>query len=209
MRNRTPIYHFTHVRNLTSIVSSGRLLCKSQLADTGIKYADIAARDIQRRRSRMPVSCGIGGMLPDYVPFFFAPLSPMLYYINKNVDIYPEGQEPLVYLVAYAEDVQTHGIPFVFTDGHPIMALTNFYDDLADLNKVDWTVMKSRMWNDTVEYPDRQRRREAEFLVHHSLPLELVKGLVTMNDRMKQQVEQVLEETHYELPVIAHQAWYY
>lgn len=209
MQSRTPIYHFTPIRNLPSILKSGKIICKSQLALAGIEYEDIAIEDIHRRRARTHVPCGPGSMLPDYVPFFFAWRSPMLYYISKNVHNYPEGQEPLVYLVGYAQDVQTHGLPFVFTDGHPIMKLTNFYDDLAHRDQVDWAVMRSRMWNDTSEDPDRQRRREAEFLVYQAYPWELVTGLAVINDRMRQRLKQVLEVADHKPPIVIRSNWYY
>jgi hypothetical protein len=77
----------------------------------------------------------------------------MLYYISRNVHLYPEGQGPLIYLVSSVQAVRQAGMPFVFTDGMPIMMLSNYYDDLADLDRVDWGVMRSTWWNDTPEYP--------------------------------------------------------
>jgi hypothetical protein len=209
MIERTRICHFTHLRNLAAIISLGRVLCKSQLVSAGTEYDDIAAQDIQRKRASKMVPCGPGGPLPDYVPFFFAARSPMLYFIWRHVDIYPEGQEPLVYLVSNAQAVQDTGLPFVFTDGHPIMRLTNYYDDLADLTNIDWEVMNSTWWNDTEELPDRQRRREAEFLVYDALPWELVTGLVVINDNMRRRVEHILEATDHKPPVRVVPGWYY
>lgn len=53
--------------------------------------------------------------MSEYVPFFFAPKAPMLFFINRNVDIYQEGQEPLVYLVSSVQAVHEAGLSFVFT----------------------------------------------------------------------------------------------
>ena len=52
---------------------------------------------------------------------------------------------------------------FVFTDGHAIMQLSKFYDDLGYLTEIDWDIMEEKYWRDTIEDPDRKRRRQAEF----------------------------------------------
>jgi len=209
MHERVPILHFTHVDNFAGIVESGQLLCKSQLAQVGTDYADIALGDVQRRRARKRVPCGTLGLLHDYVPFFFAPRSPMLYYISRNVQIYPEGQGPLVYLVSSVQAVQEARLSFVFTDGMPIMMLSNFYDDPADIHHVDWNVMRSTWWNDTPEYPDRQRRREAEFLVYQSCPWELVEEVVVRNAHLRDQVGRLLSSVAHQPPVVVRPGWYY
>ena len=74
----------------------------------------------------------------DYVPFYFAPRSPMLYAIHMgNVDGCTAGQADIVYLVASAQRIEENGFSFVFTDGHGTMALSDFFDDLSSLNEVD------------------------------------------------------------------------
>ncbi len=209
MIERVPIFHFTHIENLARIVESVQILCKSQLAKAGATYADIALGDVQRRRARTRVPCGAGGVLHDYVPFFFAPRSPMLYYISRNVHIYPEGQGPLVYLVSSIQAIQEAELPFAFTDGMPIMMLSNFYDDTADLNRVDWNLMRSTWWNDTPEYPDRQRRREAEFLVHQSCPWELVEEIVVRTEQIRDRVQDILGAADHQPLISIRSGWYY
>lgn len=74
-----PIYHITHIDNLTSILNLGGLMANSRLRRQRINYLDIAHERIQDRRARTSVPCGAGGVLHDYVPFYFAPRSPMLF----------------------------------------------------------------------------------------------------------------------------------
>ena len=59
-------------------------------------------------------------------------------------------------------------IGFVFSDGHGLARFTAWYDDLADLDRVDWDMVYQRYWRDTSDDMDRQRRKQAEFLVHRS-----------------------------------------
>jgi hypothetical protein len=88
------IYHITNLENLESIVSMGGLSCYNRLKAENIDYQNIAYERIQDRRADTIVPCGPGGNLHDYVPFYFAPRSPMLYTIEKrNVQSCPDGQK--------------------------------------------------------------------------------------------------------------------
>ncbi len=163
----TYIYHITSISNLPSILNAGCLYCDRIVMERNLAHVGIAYQHIKDRRSRKKVPCSPGGAVADYVPFYFAPRSPMLYVIHKGgVEGYQDGQTPILHLVSSVEAVQEAGIPFVFTDGHADMAISRFYTDLRDLNKVEWIIMKDVYWNDSFEDGDRKRRRQAEFLVH-------------------------------------------
>lgn len=101
----TPIYHITHVDNLPAIIAAGGLRCVAGLGGTsGGAYVNIAHGHIQDRRARKTVPCGPGGTLCDYVPFYFAPRSPMLYALSEGGVVgYTDGQTPVVHLVVWAE----------------------------------------------------------------------------------------------------------
>ncbi len=153
-KSLTPIYHFTHAKNLSNILSTGRIYCKSQLPDSD-QLVNVSHQNIQEKRRNKQIGCYPGGILHDYVPFYFATRSPMMYVISKGgVEGYDNNTTPLIYLVSSIERVQELGMRFAFSDGHPIMRLTRFYNDIADLNKVDWEAMRARMWRETEEDPD-------------------------------------------------------
>jgi ssDNA thymidine ADP-ribosyltransferase, DarT len=97
-----PIYHITHIDNLESILSEGGLLAYNVMLETQTNYTNIAYENIQDRRATIRVPCGGCGVLHDYVPFYFAPRSPMLYTINRgNVKSYTQGQSTVIHLVSY------------------------------------------------------------------------------------------------------------
>lgn len=192
--SRTPIYHFTHANNLPGIFDAGYLYCKNRLP-SGAQVVDVSLQNVQERRRDRRVDCGPGGILHDYVPFLFAPRSPMMFLISKGgVEGRSKDTTSLIYMVSSVERVREAGLVYVFTDGHPIVKLSRFYGDPADLNKVDWQVMRSRMWNDTEAQPDRERRRQAEFLVHKAFPWEAVELLAVKNSGMKRRLERYLSE---------------
>ena len=78
----TPVYHITHSRNLSSIVSSQSLLSNRRLQQEGIQCRSIAHISIQDNRSTTQVPCGPGGDIHDYVPFYFAPLLLTIYLLE-------------------------------------------------------------------------------------------------------------------------------
>jgi hypothetical protein len=206
----TFIYHITHVDNLRSILADGRLCTYNELCETGKRHVSIAYQDIQERRAKIIVPCGRGGTLHEYVPFQFAPRSPMLYTINKgNVPGYSEGQSPLLHLVSTIEFVRDAGLAFIFTNGHAIMRLTDFFDDLAKLDQIDWEVMSARYWHDTVNDSDRKRRRQAEFLVHKFFPCRLITEIGVVNSQMGAQVTALLQSSEHQPDVVIRPNWYY
>ena len=148
----------------------------------------------------------------DYVPFYLGPRSPMLYKLaSGGVEGYREGQAPLVYLVAWAQDIGQQGLDFAFSDGHGVAAFTRWLDNLDQLDQLDWPTILGRDWADTLEDNDRKRRKQAEFLVHHSLPWTMLRGIAVLNHGTRIMVEELLNSYSEEmrLPVRVIPDWYY
>ena len=158
--NPTPIFHITPFENLGRILEANELRAKRALEQEDTGYTNIAHQSIQDRRAHTPVPCGPRGVLHDYVPFYFGARSPMLYTVYKgNVEGFTGGQQSIVHLVSSVQAVQEAGLGFAFTDGHGIMEFTEFYDDPAKLDEVDWPLMNNRYWADMSDDLDRKRRR--------------------------------------------------
>lgn len=210
MREDTKLYHITHIRNLAGIVKNGCLLAQDLVQTEKIGFTNIAHRTLQHRRATTSVPCGPGATLHHYVPFYFAPRSPMLYTINQgNVEGYNEGQRPVLHLVTSINNVLEAGLEFVFTDGHGIMAFTDFYDDLKDLDQIDWELMKARYWADSEEDSDRRRRRQAEFLIHEKFPFLCIEEIGVMNRSVQKEVEFILRVADFRPNITVKKEWYY
>jgi hypothetical protein len=151
--------------------------------------------------------------LADYVPFYFAPRSPMLGAIHVGkVPAYRDGQENIVHLVSSTKSVAEAGVSFVFTDGHAVMAISRFFTDLQDLDRIDWDVVsvEQKHWFDTQEDPDRLRRRQAEFLVRDFFPWPLITQIGVMTERVAETVREALAATEHRPPVIVRGTkWYF
>jgi hypothetical protein len=210
MPGQIKLYHITHMRNLASIVENGCLLSQGEVQVSKIGFANIAHATLQDRRASTRVPCGPGGTLHDYVPFYFAPRSPMLFTIHRgNVEGYDEGQRPVLHLVTSIKSVLEAGSEFVFTDGYAIMVYTDFYIDLRDLDQLDWDVMKSRYWADTEEDMDRCRRRQAEFLIHARFPFRAIEEIGVIDRNVQADVAALLRGTAFQPAVTVRSGWYY
>lgn len=203
-----PIYHFTHGRNLPSIFTDGELR-PSASAGTAVDIADVK---IKTSRESRVVTCGPGGFVGEYVPFYFAPRSPMLFRIQQGgvegVDGDPRG---LVYFATTTERVEAAGLRWVFTDGNAAAAVTRFFDDNTDLlaEIVDWPLMVATYWGNTTEDGDRVRRRGAEFLVHGAVPLAVIDEIGVYDAAAQARARGILVAAGTVLTVNVRQEWYF
>ena len=204
------LYHFTHISNLALIAAEG-LYSDTQIEASQRAPTEVGNASVKQLRRRLVVPLPPGGRVADYVPFYFAARSPMLYIISKgDVPTYSGGQDEIVYLVTSTEKVAQERIPFVFTDRNAALGLARYGDDLQDLDDyVDWNLMEGQMWNDTDEEPDRMERRMAEFLVHGHVPWPAFVGATACNDEVCGQVEHALSSVGREILVKARPDWYF
>jgi hypothetical protein len=136
----------------------------------------------------------------------------MLFQLHTGwVSGYTEGQDPIIYLVSTAQRISASGLPFVFSNGHGIAAFTSWFDDLGLLSEVDWNTAYATTWKDTLDDMDRQRRKQAEFLVHRFCPWEVVDSIGVRTRQMKERVEAILADSlaTAQPPVIVRTDWYY
>src|ERR1041385_3213159 len=210
--NPPPIYRIVHVDCLRTLLRRGGLHAANHAPHDGLAYRTIHNVDIQGQRRIRNIPCGPCGTLHDCVPFYFGYLSPMLLQLKTGrVAGYDEGQEPLIYLKSTVQAVADAGRRFVFSNGHGIAAYTDWFDDVEQLRDVDWNMVYQRYWRDEVNDMDRQRRKQAEFLIYQSCPWALIQEIGVLNARAQARVEEILNEfdaSHR--PVVNIRAgWYY
>ena len=136
----------------------------------------------------------------------------MLFQLKTGrVQGYTEGQEPLIYLVSSVQTIHEAGLQFVFSDGHGIAFDTHWYADVSDLDKVDWNMVYQRYWAADYERDmDRQRRKQAEFLVYRQCDWALIQEIGVLNTTIKARVEDFLEQFgETDTSVNVRLEWYY
>ena len=170
----------------------------------------IAHQHIKDRRAKKDVPVAARGAVADYVPFYFGPRSPMLCaFYHGSVEGYEGGQERVVHLVSKVETAMELDSPWCFTDGQAEMGPTLFFDRWSDKDRVDWSLMQAKWWNDTKEFPDRSRRRKAEFLVHRFFPWIAIESVGVCDETIAGEVEAVLEGAAHRPAIHVRPDWYY
>lgn len=187
------LFRIVHIDTLPTLLGRGGLHAPNSTPADGWVHRAIHDTAVQANRSVRTIPCGPGGTIHDYVPFYFGPLSVMLLNLHTGrVAGYEEGQTPIVYLVSSIARVDAARRPWVFSDGHGLAALTSWYERLDDLGEVDWDLVGARYWADRPEDNDRQRRKQAEFLVWKHLPWSAIGGIAVRDETMKTKVEAIL-----------------
>lgn len=207
MVNAVSLYHMTAIDNLHGIAQRG-LLCDRQAQH--LTRCSIAYPHLKQRRQVVRVPVEPYGVVADYVPFYFAPRSPMLYAIHTGYVHGAPPQSQIIYLVTTVQVVQAHGLPCVFTDRHPVTSAARFFNDLNLLEtEIDWEVMRSSVWMDTAEYPDRKSRRQAEFLVYQQVPWGCIREIGVYDNAVRQRVLTLLQSLSHQPRVAVCRGWYY
>jgi hypothetical protein len=201
-----PIYRIIHIENLPKLLEWGCDWSPNRATSQGLQKKSIHHKDIMDKRQHAAVRVPPGGVVADYVPFYFGPKSPMLYAIKQGKVEGYQGQREILYLVTHAEEVETAKLPFAFTDGHAIISYVNHYNQLADLSKLDWNAIQAQYWNDFV---DGRCRRQAEFLIKDRFPLDLLREIGVMDEAARQTASELVEQTAFRPLIQVHREWYF
>lgn len=216
------LFHITALANLPVICAAGALVSKNQGASAGIAYQNIAHAGAQGARAQRQVPNPPGGAVHDYVPFYFAPRSPMLSAIHHGkVAGCSLRQEDIVHLETSVERVMADGRAFVFYDRNATLAFSKAYTDPSKLDEViAWDLLTEppaldgfcKYWHnrpDSMHYADRMERRQAEFLVHGRVLLTTLTRVGVIDDTRANEVRSMFAAVGIELPVQVMRDWYF
>lgn len=204
----TQIFRITHYRNLDFTLRNG-VFCRNS-EDCDPNYINIGHQQLINDRGGFRVRVVPNGVLNDYVPFYFAPRSPMLYSISRgNVAGFNGNQADIAYIVCNIRSVQLAERPFVFTNAHAYIALSRQYNNIQHLDQIDWNIMNARYWNWTIDDPDRTSRRMAEFLVYQFVPVSCILEVVLYNQRKLDYINRLIEELNLTIPARICRDWYF
>ena len=202
------IWRIVHCDNLSWILDNG-LHC----GNSNVKAPDwvnIGNPELINKRANHPVPLPPGGLLNDYVPFYFTPFSPMLRNINTGWGGIPkQPNEKIVLLVSSLHHITKLDLPFLFTNSHAYYRWANYYSDLADLDKIDWPLLQRRDFKRDPEDPAKFERYQAEALVYQHVPVYGLLGIVCYTEHVKQHIEQAVQIRTLKLSIYTRTGWYF
>lgn len=204
------LFHMTPIERLTRIIDDGVLQCERALAHLELPGASIAHPHLKARRMVTPVPIPPYGVVADYVPFYLAPRSPMLYAnYAGNVVGRPSGQDGIVYLITDVAWISALG-GVVVTDRHPLRR-PRFADleAVADDSFIDWDVMFDPYFTNTPTDTSRTERRQAEVLVHSAVPIDALQGVATRTRAELEAVMQICARAMPDWRFETQPAWYF
>jgi len=202
------IWRILHRANLSWVLQHG-VHCGNSVVRAPA-WVSIGNAELIDRRAVRPVPIPPGGALGDYVPFYFTPFSVMLRNIHTGWNgIKQVPNADIVILVSSLHRVRELGLSFLFTDSHAYSGLARFYDDLAQLDRIDWPLLQRRDFKRDPEDPGKLERYQAEALVHRHVPLAAVLGMVCYTDVVKTDIERTMQNLGVVLPVHTRPNWYF
>ncbi|MBQ0928859.1 type II toxin-antitoxin system toxin DNA ADP-ribosyl transferase DarT [Ideonella alba] len=206
--NKALVWRILHRTNLPWVLANG-LHCGTSTVRSP-DWVSIGNAELIDKRARHPVPVAPGGVLNDYVPFYFTPFSVMLRNIHTGWGgIQQVPNQDIVILVSSLHRVQALDLPFLFTDRHAYSGLARYFNDLARLDQIDWGLLQRRDFKRDPEDPGKLERYQAEALVHRQVPLQALLGLVCFTDGVKAGLERTIADLGLALPVHTRPGWYF
>ena len=208
-KNKSFCFRITHRDNLAHVLKYG--LVTKVHKNASIDFVSIGSLEIIDVRSTTMVKVKGYGNIGDYVPFYFTPRSIMLYNIVTGYyapKVPRRNKEEIIVIRCLIENLAKQSKWF-FTDGQANDGETSHYNDLNNIDKIDWDCIQKSDFSKSDGKYDRQRRYQAEFLVHDSVPVDLFESICVYNEEMKNWTEQKLKEAGVIIPVYIHKPYFF
>ena len=202
------IFRLIHCDNLPWILDHGLHAKNGEKMDPN--YRNIGNPDLIDKRSRRAVPIPPGGTLSDYVPFYFTPFSIMMLNIKTGYGgVRHVPNREIAILVSSLRRIQELGIPFVFTNQHAYPAAAEYFNDLADLDRIDWPLLQSRDFRHDPDDPGRKERYQAEALIWKHVPLDALLGICCHNESVRSALQAGIDQRELRLRIQAQPNWYF
>ena len=189
-----------HWENISHILTHG--LCCFNHKSVDPNYINIGHQQLIADRHNHQIPLNEKGTLGEYIPFYFAGHSPMLYLImNGYANVVRRSQIDIVYIVIDFKSVVNNGLDYVFTDRNAKIAVANYYESEHDFNKLNWNTIKSKNWKNTEDDYEKEDLKQAEFLIRNHIPISCIHALVVKTPERKTYFDGLIAENELEIEV--------
>ena len=140
----------------------------------------------------------------------------MLYVIHRgnNPELaYQGGQGPIVHLEAdlrrTVDWANASNRRWALTSSNAGALYFEDYSDLGQLAKINWDAVQAHWWSGPAIEATVQDRKQAEFLIEHSLAWEQVSRIGIMSQNIYAKVQTALKGASHRPTVEIRRDWYY
>ncbi|WP_457648370.1 type II toxin-antitoxin system toxin DNA ADP-ribosyl transferase DarT [Profundibacter sp.] len=211
------IYHIVHVDRLPSIIADGQLWCDEQIIARKPSGTVIGMNSIkQRRLTQLKLTSHPDLFVGQCVPFYFCPRSIMLYLIHRNNHpemTYRGGQGPIVHLECDLHRTVTwanqNNRRWAFTLSNAGAFYFEDRNDLALLGEIDWDAVQTNRWSGNDISRSVKEGKQAEFLMEHSFPWELVERVGVSSRAVYGQASAAIQAAVHKPHIEIKPVWYY
>ena len=173
-------YHMTHYTNIENILKYGLFSHNNELVEEHIDNEEVN----DRRQKIEPIH---KKSLHSYVPLYFNPKNPMLY-VNKD------QQQDIVIFAFSKKLILKHNA--IFTDGNAAVKRTKFFNDLNDLDKLNWKCLHSKYWTD---FEDGKREIMAEVLIQNKIDIFYLEKIYCYDMETKEYILSIDDNLYIEI----------
>jgi hypothetical protein len=136
----------------------------------------------------------------------------MLYLLHRGNSpglTYQGGQRPILHLEADLRSTvrwaRGAGRRWAFSKGNAGAYYTSFFNDLDQLNILDWDAIPQTDWRD----PDVKEAKQSEFLVETSFPWDLFERIGVLDQQVAGEVSAAIADAAHRPRVEVVREWYY
>lgn len=206
--NKALIWRITHRHNLPWILANG--LHAGLNGKRAPEWVVIGNEELIKRRAHRDVPLAPGGVLNDYVPFYFTPFSPMMYNIHTGRGgVKTVANKDIIILVSSLYKVAELGLSFVYTDRHAYPVTARYFNNLDNLNAIDWPLLQQRNFQRDPDDPEKIERYQAEALIHKHVPIQALLGAICYTPQVQLELQQLAAELGGALDIHCRPSWYF
>lgn len=201
------IFRITHRDNLGHLLRHG-IHCRSS-SQVDPRYVEIGNPDIIGRRHSRSVPVPQGGMLSDYVPFYFTPCTPMLYNIVSGYQGMRQRQRAeIAIIVSSLPRLDENEVSYVVADRNASLMHAKISSDRALVTAMPWDQWRARDFRRDPNDPSRMEKYQAEALVHRHLPVAAIMAIITYDRTVQDLVTQEVSNAAVQVSVSVRSDWY-
>ncbi len=170
------LFHMTHVSNLGGILEYG-IFSHSIARGENLMKRDISNPEINSKRGRTENIYNY--KIHEYAPLYINPKNPMMEARCRNESLRDE-----IILIKVSPNILVNQ-SVLFTDGNAAEESSNFYNNIEDFNKLNWSCLRDEYY---FNHRDGRRVRCSEVLVYKQISLPYIDELVTFNGKPFEQL---------------------